>query len=79
MEKDVNNQKLTDLPRDFRAVFSTLRDLAAEFWDAAERLEAAYGVAVDALNEAMQPDDCMLILVSKPGFYKEGAGDAARH
>lgn len=78
MEKDVNNQKLTNLPRDFRVVFSTLRDLAAEFWDAAERLEAAYGVAVDALNEAMQPDDCMLVLVTKPGFYSKEDDDAAR-
>lgn len=78
MEKDVKSQKLTDVPRDFRVVFSTLRDLATEFWDAAERLEAAYGVAVDALNEAMQPDDCMLVLVSKPGFYGGDGADAAR-
>lgn len=77
MENDVKNQKLTDAPRDFREVFSALRDLATEFWDAAERLEAAYGVAVDALNEAMEPADCMLILVTRPGYYSGGGPNAA--
>lgn len=72
MENPNFRVKLTDNPKDFRAVFDALRGVAAEFWDAAERLEAAYGVAVDALNAAMQPDDCMLLLVTKPGFYADG-------
>lgn len=77
MENVVDCKKLTDMPTDFRAVFDALRGLAAEFWDAAERLEAAYSVAVDALNDAMGTGDCMLLLISRPGFYTGGGPDAA--
>ena len=78
MENDVKNQKLTDKPTDFREVFSALRGLATELWDAAERLEAAYGVVVDALNESCPCPDGMLVLVTRPGYYsKVGGGNNA--
>lgn len=79
MENDVKNQKLTDKPTDFREVFSALRGLATELWDAAERLEAAYGVVVDALNESCPCPDGMLVLVTRPGYYSKvgGGNDAA--
>lgn len=78
MENDVKNAKSTDEMVDFRAVFSALRDLATELWDTAERLEAAYGVVVDALNESCPCPDGMLVLVTKPGYYsKVGGNDAA--
>ena len=79
MENDVKNAKLTDKPTDFREVFSALRDLARELWDAAERLEAAYGVVVDALNESCPCPDGMLVLVTRPGYYSKvgGGNDAA--
>lgn len=78
MDNDVKNAKLTDKPMDFREVFSALRGLASELWDAAERLEAAYGVVVDALNESCPCPDGMLVLVTKPGYYtKVGGNDAA--
>lgn len=63
---------------DFRLVFEALREYATELWDAAERLEAAYGVVVDALNETCPCPDGMLVLVTKPGYYsKVGGNDAA--
>ena len=79
MENDVKNQKLTDKPTEFREVFSALRGLASELWDAAERLEAAYGVVVDALNESCPCPDGMLVLVTRPGYYSKvgGGNDAA--
>lgn len=78
MENDVQNAKLTDENKDFRAVFSALRDLATELWDAAERLEAAYGVVVDALNDTCPCDEGMLVLITKPGYYaKVGESHAA--
>ena len=79
MENDVRNTKLTDKPTDFREVFSALRGLASELWDAAERLEAAYGVVVDALNESCPCPDGMLVLVTRPGYYSKvgGGNDAA--
>lgn len=79
MENDVKNQKLTDKTTDFREVFSALRGLASELWDAAERLEAAYGVVVDALNESCPCPDGMLVLVTRPGYYSKvgGGNDAA--
>ena len=79
MENDVRNTKLTDKPTDFREVFSALRGLATELWDAAERLEAAYGVVVDALNESCPCPDGMLVLVTRPGYYSKvgGGNDAA--
>lgn len=78
MKDDMNSAKSTDETQDFRAVFSALRELATELWDAAERLEAAYGVVVDALNDACPCPDGMLVLVTKPGYYsKVGGNDAA--
>lgn len=77
MENDVQNAKLTDESKDFRAVFSALRDLATELWDAAERLEAAYGVVVDALNETCPCDEGMLVLITKPGYYAKVGGPHA--
>lgn len=62
---------------DFRIVFSALRDLATELWDAAERLEAAYGIVVDALNETCPCPDGMLVLVTKPGYYRKAVDDSA--
>lgn len=75
MENDVKNAKLTDKPNDFREVFSALRGLASELWDAAERLEAAYGVVVDALNDTCPCDEGMLVLVTKPGYYTKVGGN----
>jgi hypothetical protein len=77
VENDVQNAKLTDENKDFRAVFSALRDLATELWDAAERLEAAYGVVVDALNETCPCDEGMLVLITKPGYYAKVGGNNA--
>ena len=78
MENTVENAKLTDKPTDYREVFSALRGLASELWDAAERLEAAYGVVVDALNESCPCPDGMLVLVTRPGYYyKVGGGNDA--
>lgn len=78
MKNDEKTEKLTDETSDFREVLEALRGFATELWDAAERLEAAYGVVVDALNDTCPCPDGMLVLVTKPGYYsKVGGNDAA--
>lgn len=64
MQNDVKNH-------DFRVIFDSLRDLAAELWDAAERLDAAAGVVVDALNDTLPVQDAMLLLVTRPGSHTD--------
>lgn len=73
----MNSQKLTDKDNDFRTVFEALRGLAAELWDAAERLEASYGMVCDALNDTMNDDECMFVLCTRPGVFREAAAAAA--
>lgn len=72
-------EKLTDKLHDFREVTEALRGLATELWDAAEILDATYGMVCDALNDTMGDSDCMFILCTKPECLRrmEGAIDAA--
>ena len=75
----MNGEKLTDKVRDFRAITEALRGFAADLWDAAECLEASYGMVCDALNDTMGDTDCMFILCTKPECLRrmEAATDAA--
>ncbi len=70
-ENDAKNGGFDGQYIDYRHIFEALRDYASELWDAAERLEAAYGVVVDALNETCPCPDGMLVLVTKPGYYSK--------
>ena len=77
-ENAQENTRFDGETADFRVVFEAMRGYATELWDAAERLEAAYGVVVDALNDTCPCPDGMLVLVTKPGYYaKVVPNDAA--
>ena len=73
----MNGEKLTDKVHDFRAITEALRGLAAELWDAAERLDASYGMVCDALNDTMGDTDCMFILCTKPECLRRMEGPNA--